>query len=85
MLNVQALLSLSSTWAHCLASKQCYKCRYYSSIHPHGVLYDKGSEGAPYSDGSSSSEKGDDAVAPNATYIYTWKVSFWLKIDRNGC
>jgi hypothetical protein len=50
------------------------KCRYYSSIHPHGVLYDKSSEGAPYSDGSSSSEKGDDAVAPNATYTYTWKV-----------
>jgi len=42
------------------------------SIHPHGVFYDKASEGAPYDDGSTS--KADDAVAPNTTFTYNWKV-----------
>src|SRR3954462_4805781 len=44
------------------------------SIHVHGVLYNKDSEGAPYNDGTSARDTGDDAVAPGATYTYTYKV-----------
>src|SRR4051795_4706537 len=44
------------------------------SIHTHGVLYDKSSEGAPYNDGTGNADKGDDAVAPGATYTYVYKV-----------
>jgi hephaestin len=44
------------------------------SVHPHGVLYDKASEGAPYNDGTSGDDKGDDAVPPGARYTYVWKV-----------
>jgi manganese oxidase len=44
------------------------------SIHTHGVFYDKASEGAPYNDGRSARDAGDDAVAPGATYTYTYKV-----------
>jgi manganese oxidase len=45
--------------------------RYYASVHPHGVLYDKANEGAPYNDGTTQHD--DDVVAPNATYTYTWQ------------
>ncbi len=44
------------------------------SVHPHGVFYAKSSEGVPYNDGTSSGDKGDDAVAPGATYTYVWPV-----------
>ena len=44
------------------------------SMHPHGVFYDKSSEGALYEDGTSGPEKADDAVPPGGTHIYTWKV-----------
>ena len=44
------------------------------SMHPHGVFYDKDSEGALYDDGTSGADKDDDAVAPGKTHIYTWKV-----------
>lgn len=44
------------------------------SIHPHGVFYKKDSEGAPYLDGTAGTDKADDAVAPGATYTYTWQV-----------
>lgn len=44
------------------------------SVHAHGVFYDKGSEGAPYNDGTSSGQHGDDAVPPGATYVYHWSV-----------
>ncbi|WP_310528374.1 multicopper oxidase domain-containing protein [Nocardioides sp.] len=47
---------------------------YPASIHPHGVLYDKAGEGAPYDDGTSGANKADDAVAPGATYVYNWTV-----------
>ncbi len=43
-----------------------------ASMHPHGVFYDKASEGAGYADGTST--KGDDAVAPGRTYTYTWLI-----------
>ena len=44
------------------------------SVHPHGVFYNKDSEGAPYADGTSGADKADDRVAPGATHIYTWQV-----------
>ena len=44
------------------------------SLHPHGVLYLKESEGAAYQDNTSGKEKADDSVAPGASYIYTWSV-----------
>lgn len=45
-----------------------------TSMHPHGVFYNKDSEGAHYNDGTSEKDKNDDLVAPGATYTYTWKV-----------
>ena len=44
------------------------------SLHPHGLRYDKASEGAPYADGTAGEEKGDDAVAPGASRTYRWEV-----------
>jgi len=43
-------------------------------MHPHGVLYEKDSEGADYHDGSTSKDKGDGAVPPGATHTYSWRV-----------
>jgi manganese oxidase len=45
-----------------------------ASIHPHGVLYDKSSEGALYADGTRGADKRDDEVPPGGTYVYTWEV-----------
>src|SRR5262245_34612098 len=45
-----------------------------ASVHPHGVHYDKGSEGAPYDDGPTGDPKADDGVPPGATHTYTWTV-----------
>jgi manganese oxidase len=44
------------------------------SLHGHGVLYDKRSEGASYNDGTDDEDKEDDEVAPNATHTYIWQV-----------
>ncbi|KAI4893109.1 hypothetical protein NFI96_020634, partial [Prochilodus magdalenae] len=44
------------------------------SLHPHGVFYEKHSEGALYPDGTSGQNKSDDAVAPGKSYKYTWQV-----------
>ena len=44
------------------------------SVHPHGVFYNKDSEGAPYNDGTSGSDKLDDAVQSGFTHTYTWPV-----------
>lgn len=44
------------------------------SMHPHGVFYDKDSEGALYDDGTSAKDKEDDAVPPGKTHVYIWKV-----------
>ena len=49
------------------------------SVHVHGVFYDKGSEGAPYDDGTAPEERNDDAVAPGAVHTYSYKVP-----DRAG-
>jgi hephaestin len=44
------------------------------SIHAHGVLYQKPSEGSGYADGVSTAAKGGAAVAPGATFTYVWDV-----------
>ncbi|XP_043114841.1 hephaestin-like protein 1a [Puntigrus tetrazona] len=44
------------------------------SLHPHGVFYQKDSEGALYPDGTTGADKRDDAVAPGESYTYTWLV-----------
>jgi hephaestin len=41
-------------------------------MHPHGVFYEKSSEGAPYADGEGVNA--GDAVAPGATYTYEWLI-----------
>src|SRR2546428_266072 len=45
-----------------------------ASMHPHGVFYDKGSEGADYDDGTSGADKADDAVPEGGEHTYTWEV-----------
>uniref|UniRef100_A0A8C3TTS5 Coagulation factor V n=1 Tax=Catharus ustulatus TaxID=91951 RepID=A0A8C3TTS5_CATUS len=42
------------------------------SLHAHGVLYEKSSEGSVYDDESTSWFKEDDEVQPNNSYIYVW-------------
>lgn len=42
------------------------------SIHPHGLSYSKGHEGALYPDGTPPEQKRDDSVAPSTTVIYEW-------------
>jgi manganese oxidase len=42
------------------------------SMHPHGVFYQKESEGAPYHDGAG--DESNQAVPPGATHVYTWPV-----------
>ena len=54
-------------------------CRIPASVHPHGVFYQKASEGAPYADNTSGVDKKDDAVPRYATHTYTWLVP-----DRAG-
>ncbi|XP_027004663.2 ferroxidase HEPHL1-like [Tachysurus fulvidraco] len=44
------------------------------SLHPHGVHYEKDSEGALYPDNSSIAQKQDDGVPPGGNYTYTWRV-----------
>jgi len=42
------------------------------SVHPHGVFYDKNSEGALYADNTTN--KQGASIEPNQTYKYTWPV-----------
>jgi FtsP/CotA-like multicopper oxidase with cupredoxin domain len=49
-------------------------CRIPTSMHPHGVFYDKSSEGAPYNDGTAGSDKDDDSVPTGGRHTYVWKV-----------
>ena len=50
-------------------------CPFATSMHPHGVLYSKSSEGAPYDDGTTTgADKADDAVATGAEHTYVWEV-----------
>ena len=48
--------------------------RFPFSIHPHGVFYQKDSEGALYNDGTPESDKKGDAVPPGGNYTYIWQV-----------
>jgi manganese oxidase len=44
------------------------------SMHPHGVLYQKDSEGADYNDRTPATDKADGEVVPNAQHTYIWQV-----------
>ncbi|XP_060105083.1 hephaestin [Heteronotia binoei] len=44
------------------------------TIHPHGVFYEKDSEGSQYPDMSSRDLKKDDAVLPGGNHTYIWTV-----------
>jgi len=44
------------------------------SMHPHGLLYKKSSEGAPYQDGTATNGKAAGSIAPGGRYVYTWEV-----------
>ena len=45
-----------------------------NGLHPHGVFYDKDSEGAPYADNTSGADKADDGVPTGGTHTYIWPV-----------
>ena len=45
-----------------------------ASMHPHGVFYEKDSEGALYADGTEGKDKVDDGVPTGGTHVYTWEV-----------
>ena len=44
------------------------------TMHPHGVFYNKDSEGSSYDDGTSGADKEDDDVMPGHTHVYTWQI-----------
>ena len=45
------------------------------SMHPHGVFYNKDSEGTMnYNDSSSTADKANNVVLPGQTHTYTWEV-----------
>ncbi len=44
------------------------------SLHPHGVFYDKASEGARYPDGTATTGPDGSAVGPGRTFVYHWDV-----------
>jgi predicted small lipoprotein YifL len=48
--------------------------KFPASVHPHGVFYNKDSEGALYNDGSSGADKADDGVPTGGSHTYTWQV-----------
>lgn len=45
-----------------------------TTMHPHGVFYNKASEGAMYNDGTPADERGDDMIEPGVTYTFNWAV-----------
>ena len=45
-----------------------------TSVHSHGVFYDKGSEGSMTLDGTSAEQMADDHVPPGGSYTYHWSV-----------
>ena len=45
-----------------------------ASMHPHGVFYDKSSEGALYDDGTTGADKADDSVPQGGSHTYVWRV-----------
>jgi len=55
------------------------RCSIGASVHPHGVFYQKASEGAPYADNTTGKDTLDDAVPKGGRHTYTWLVP-----DRAG-
>ncbi len=55
------------------------------SMHPHGVLYTKASEGAPYNDGTPASEKQDDAVKPSECSAHGMPGAVWPLVGLTAC
>jgi hephaestin len=49
------------------------------TMHPHGVIYDKSNEGAPYVSGDPNAFTDGNDVPPGGTFTYTWGVP-----DRAG-
>ncbi len=45
-----------------------------ATMHPHGVFYNKDSEGSPYADGTSGNDKADDGVPTGQMHEYVWAV-----------
>ncbi|XP_071837911.1 hephaestin-like protein isoform X2 [Apostichopus japonicus] len=45
---------------------------YPATMHPHGVFYNKDSEGAIYEDNTEGSDKADDGVQPGDSHTYIW-------------
>jgi FtsP/CotA-like multicopper oxidase with cupredoxin domain len=45
-----------------------------ASVHPHGVFYEKDSEGAMTNDETTMAEMADDSVPSGGTHVYTWQV-----------
>lgn len=44
------------------------------SMHPHGLLYAKDSEGAMYNDDASATDRSGDMVPPGGTHVYVWQI-----------
>jgi hephaestin len=44
------------------------------SMHPHGVLYQKDSEGADYSDSTGAADKTDGGVPSGSMHTYVWQI-----------
>ena len=44
------------------------------SMHPHGVFYEKNSEGSYYDDGANDPDH-NGVIPPNGTHTYVWKVA----------
>ena len=44
------------------------------SLHPHGVFYNKNSEGAHYNDGTTGGDRADDGVPTGKEHTYEWLV-----------
>ena len=49
-------------------------CTVPTSMHPHGLLYAKSGEGAPYADATKDVDKLDDAIVPGGHHTYVWSV-----------
>ncbi len=45
-----------------------------ATMHPHGVFYNKDSEGSPYADGTSGTDRLDDGVPTGKTHEFVWAV-----------
>lgn len=44
------------------------------SMHPHGLLYAKDSEGVDYNDNSTEADRTGNAVPPGSMHIYIWQI-----------